>query len=105
MHERTLIILNEQQWKAVEKASRQLPPGHAILDFWREALGLTQKQWDELPPSAFNVSDFQVTPEDDLRLREILNIKSLRRMDRSRVEWILLDRGPGVAIPEGGVTP
>lgn len=95
--QRTLLTLNEHQWRSLEDRSRVLPPGHAILEFWREALGLTLDEWDRLPRDSFNVMDYEVTQADYDRLVAILNVRSRSKHARSSVSWILLDKGPAVA--------
>lgn len=103
--ERTLLTLTEQQWRSIEEKSRRLPVGHAILDFWREALGLTVEEWDALDRGAFNVTDYEVTQADNDRLTTILSIKAKARHDKAKVAWILLDKGPAVATSSEGITP
>jgi len=95
--QRTLLTLNEHQWRSIEDRSRVLQPGHAILEFWREALGLTMDEWDRLPRASFNVMDYEVSEADYERLTAILNVRCRSKRDRMAVSMILLDKGPAVA--------
>jgi hypothetical protein len=95
---RTTIVLSEAQWSRIEDAARRLPPGHAIIDFWREAMQLTVEEWDRLPRHSFSVQDYEVSQADFDRLEAVLLSKANGKMNKQRVAMILLDKGPVVAL-------
>jgi len=94
---RTLLTLGEAQWSRVEGVSRSKQAEQVVFEFWREALCLTDEEWDQLPRHSFSVMDYEVGRVDYDRLEAILLSRSRNLREKRSVGLVLLAWAPAMA--------